>query len=164
MSEQPEMEITRGWVELARKWARANGDGQQVRLLDSWLERQDDCVVLSQPASTVGSRAVERLTGERDAEKARAEAAEARVAELEAERAWQPIETAPKDGTALELWDACTVGVVEATWGPCPGYSVSPFWRDDCGPLEDNGGLTHWRPKTSAPPQAASEGGEVSDA
>lgn len=40
----PEMEVTRGWVEMALSWARANGDGQQVRLLQSWLEAQDDCV------------------------------------------------------------------------------------------------------------------------
>ena len=63
---------------------------------------------------------------------------------------WQPIETAPKDGTPVDLW---------ATW---PGNAMPPrripdaFWNANRGEWSHSAGYTwlvptHWMP-TPAPP------------
>lgn len=79
---------------------------------------------------------------------------------------WQPIETAPRDGTVIQMYDP-TMGVVVGAycdddpmwpwvfceafdWKPDPGNDdITPFnaFRDDQPP-------SHWRPRAK-PPDAA---------
>jgi hypothetical protein len=92
-----------------------------------------------------------------DIEKARADAAERRVAELEAERQWRPIETAPKDGTRILLYRPDVRGehieiMVEGYWSNLPGHSYGIGWRTPC--FSFSGGKhdpTHWQPLPSPP-------------
>jgi hypothetical protein len=58
---------------------------------------------------------------------------------------WQPIETAPKDGTQVVLWVAIT--------GTGAGYSISRafyrknhwrYWEDESHALEECERPTHW--------------------
>ena len=78
----------------------------------------------------------------------------ARIRELEAAQAWQPIETAPKDGTRVWLWLADE------------GFSATAKWRrfedgdEDWWLLEHDctatiHDITHWRP---LPKDAPKEG------
>jgi len=84
---------------------------------------------------------------------------------------WQPIETAPKDGTALQLWHD-GMWVPQARWGT-PEHSCGEYgsYCDSCPSREgwvdttfnyylvgdeENPGLhseepTHWMPEPSAP-------------
>lgn len=59
--------------------------------------------------------------------------------------AWQPIDTAPHDGTALLLfhpeWDTLLVGL---------HYAETAGWQSSCGDLLDE--PTHWMP-LPPPPQ-----------
>lgn len=59
---------------------------------------------------------------------------------------WQPIETAPKDGTRIWLADA--KNIVTGFWSP-------PFgaWRCDWGVGTAGDKPTHWRPLPEAPVQ-----------
>lgn len=82
----------------------------------------------------------------------------ARVAELEAAQGWQPIETAPKDGTIIfvEAYDHArlTGPVHSGYWSPA--YEGGPYaWVEDydykiCDP-------THWMPLPQ-PPASDSQG------
>ena len=71
---------------------------------------------------------------------------------------WQPIETAPKDGTRVDLWiqywsystkKRCSERIVDCYYGE-GGVSSRPRWRNDNG-----WGLlyapTHWMPLPAAP-------------
>lgn len=74
----------------------------------------------------------------------RAEQAEARVKELEAEREWQPISTAPKDGTLIILF-------VPGLQGVCPGRwlcNADEGWWSSYGRTANP---THWMPLPTAP-------------
>jgi hypothetical protein len=58
-------------------------------------------------------------------------------AEALEQAAWQPIETAPKDGRGFLAWNE-SLRIVEITW-----------WR------ENMAGITHWRPLPDGPMTAA---------
>lgn len=80
---------------------------------------------------------------------------------------WQPIETAPKDGTPVLLWDAGLIGLFY--WGSPESQVAGRRWRETwvgaiaCGPAEHRSeGLppvlgmigseaTHWMPLPSGP-------------
>lgn len=69
--------------------------------------------------------------------------ADAEIARLRVELAWQPIETAPKDGTVVLIW--CAEGIKTAWWEACyvwvaPGAWVSDHNRSDTEEHEP----THW--------------------
>ena len=64
------------------------------------------------------------------------------VAERE-RSAWQPIETAPRDGTAVLVGRVYEDGKVE--------YAVACNYNDGLG-WSDMGALTHWQPLPSPPP------------
>lgn len=69
---------------------------------------------------------------------------------------WQPIETAPKDGTEIDLWTACGERVVSARW-KTDGYLAGNwvFWcMDGSGPTElerVHCTATHWMPLPKPP-------------
>src|SRR5215469_4620566 len=80
---------------------------------------------------------------------------------------WQPIESAPKDGTAL-LWfpDFPTNEVQLGSWHAYsePAWGLEGEWRDkDTGEFFENGDgyvcPTHWRPLPPPPGQATPPGG-----
>ena len=53
---------------------------------------------------------------------------------------WKPIETAPRDGTPVDLWHKLGFRVVE-TW-----------WDDDCWScVMDDDDFTHWMPIPDPP-------------
>jgi len=91
------------------------------------------------------------------------------------EGGWQPIESAPKDGTVLDLWAVHTSCLGERTgqryvnskWQVCPQGYTSDGWRDSggnklewrvdptqveegCSP-EEGRTVTHWMPLPPAP-------------
>ncbi len=78
----------------------------------------------------------------------------ARFRELLAQQEWQPIETAPKDGTLIEIREKS--GRVQiAQWGE-PGYNEPNWWVQ----LTQGGfsmneypttNVTHWRPLPAPP-------------
>ncbi len=51
---------------------------------------------------------------------------------------WQPIESAPKDGTRLMLWDS-----------RAGGYAVTGAWV--AGSADDHETITHWQPLPGPP-------------
>lgn len=55
---------------------------------------------------------------------------------------WQPIESAPKDGTRLMLWDSRN-----------GGYAVTGAWV--AGSADDHETITHWQPLPDGPEGAA---------
>ena len=61
--------------------------------------------------------------------------------------AWQPIASAPRDGTRVLLWDR-VVGVLHAWWD---GREWVHSW--DSEPIPGQDALTHWQP-LPAPPEA----------
>lgn len=79
------------------------------------------------------------------------------------EMEWQPIETAPKDGTEVLLgkWVNDEWRVCQAAWCYFPGhdnhvqgYESSVWWWNgdaDWGGITEDEGPTHWAP-LSAPP------------
>jgi len=75
-----------------------------------------------------------------------------RITELEQAQAWQPIETAPKDGTAILLYAPSEVGRGRTVW---PGCYVESYaeWLQIGGGFVDP---THWRPMPD-PPEVAGE-------
>ena len=72
------------------------------------------------------------------------------AARLEAEE-WRPIETAPKDGRDVMLWDSDLKQAIKAEW-----CDMADEWvPSDDGYLE----LTHWRP-LPAPPADVKDAGD----
>jgi len=70
---------------------------------------------------------------------------------------WQPIETAPTDGTQVDLWCRPVRGLTTGSYARVPDcwFSVGRWWRND-----DNGddmmrsevhNATHWMPRPSSP-------------
>lgn len=77
-----------------------------------------------------------------------------------AKRQWQPIETAPRDGTEVDLWVVHTEPQIDGkTWSPLRQADCS--WSENEGglwvqfqdiPVEDYGWVaTHWMPLPSPP-------------
>jgi hypothetical protein len=68
---------------------------------------------------------------------------------------WQPIESAPKDGTPVDIWCA-GFRYTDAYWG-----RVANEWLDEDGdPIKDYYGEepTHWMPLPSPPSRKATGG------
>lgn len=68
---------------------------------------------------------------------------------------WQPISTAPKDGTVIDLWIKTPDGGYrepDAHWG---NGDLGKGWvtvaGDDQWNLENDGEITHWQPLPSPP-------------
>ena len=77
-----------------------------------------------------------------------------RVARLEGERQWRPIETVPRDGTMFDVW-------VPSYAEPGKGYRVPNLWLDADGsmfryrdpqPIKLSHPPTHWMPLPDSPP------------
>jgi len=90
---------------------------------------------------------------------------EERIRTLEAEREWQPIETAPKDGTQIILAELDGGGEVKHIDVGCwdlidEGWEsdIRPYhgWTSNSWPFNDEG-PNHWIPLPS-PPDAARKG------
>ena len=62
---------------------------------------------------------------------------------------WQPIETAPKDGTTIDLW--WRTAWDETFRVPDCEYHDAEYWIDDSGDLIAAQYITHWMP-TPKPP------------
>lgn len=62
---------------------------------------------------------------------------------------WQPIETAPRDGTEVLIWNGTNCDVAHAAWFNDDG---SPNWFNNDTTVEP----THWMP-LSTPPQGGEE-------
>jgi hypothetical protein len=65
---------------------------------------------------------------------------------------WQPIETAPKDGSVIDLWTSCGERVPDAKWTRHMGWVI---WGTDS--FESPGwervfpSPTHWMPLPAPP-------------
>ena len=60
---------------------------------------------------------------------------------------WQPIETAPKDGTFIEAYAAFTGLIAVAWWSPATSYSDARWRWNIAEELENmKPRPTHWRP------------------
>jgi|GEM_PF-2381639 hypothetical protein len=77
-----------------------------------------------------------------------------RVAKLEGERQWRPIETAPREGVLFDVW-------VPSYAEPGKGYRVADLWIDASGtmfrsrdpqPVKLAHPPTHWMPLPDSPP------------
>lgn len=74
-----------------------------------------------------------------------------RLAAALAAHEWQPIETAPRDGTWLLLWcDWPFVG----KWAD-KGKRASGNWTEDADSINPIYGATHWQPLPDPPKDAA---------
>lgn len=87
-----------------------------------------------------------------DKAKERIQALEAKCAELERDAAWQPIETAPKDGTRVWAWFPFTSKAYAINWRENV-YEQEANWTLDDG---ENATITfdaptHWMPLPNAP-------------
>jgi hypothetical protein len=80
----------------------------------------------------------------------------ARIRELEAQREWRPIETAPKDGTRIYLWLADEGFEQTATWRNIDDWEGWWLWEWDCG--ADIHDITHWTPSLMPPIGEVAEG------
>lgn len=65
---------------------------------------------------------------------------------------WRPIETAPRDGTEVEI-----AQITRARWSD-PGSGIDDMWQTDEAFVEDSE-FTHWRPLPGAP--KPHDGGET---
>lgn len=95
----------------------------------------------------------------------------ARIAELETERAWRPIESAPKDGTCFDAWLGDAEDEDLEFYCGNTKYRRSPNWHWLDGKFRPFMGLrpipvfvqpTHWQP-LPAPPAAAIRAGQTSE-
>ena len=111
------------------------------------IERLRDAAGIDQqeypyPLCSAAADRITTLTEQLAAAKRDAKEAEAYAAELEQRTKWQPIETAPKDGTPVLLW---------GPWGEvgmwC--YSHPIGWNDGYEALMHT--PTHWMPLPEAP-------------
>lgn len=105
----------------------------------------------------------------------RAEAAEAEVSKLKAQVEWQPIETAPKDGTAVIIAvpdRAHTDFIVGEAYFDPEHYGDGDWWWANTDYGDYHGGPvsevnynhpTHWRPLPAPPSQARALSDEVND-
>lgn len=71
---------------------------------------------------------------------------------------WQPIATAPRDGTCILAYYAADAGVYDVCWDDALGwvshdYEITNFMQSD---------LTHWRP-IPAPPSTLTAGDSHDD-
>ena len=66
---------------------------------------------------------------------------------------WQPIETAPRDGTVVDLWSVRGFRYTNAAWDLVGGEETWG-WTDSYNHafIEDAGPFTHWQP-LPAPPE-----------
>ena len=77
---------------------------------------------------------------------------------------WQPIETAPKDGSMFLCWVSAERWSSEDGGGSVRSHDVSQvdfcWWRDNhgngyfdpaCGQIGDSQDVTHWMPLPAAP-------------
>lgn len=78
---------------------------------------------------------------------------------------WQPIETAPKDGTFIDLWsDDLKMRVADCYWGMpehCCGeygqycdsdwHSLAPGWVESALNASIDDSFTHWMPLPAPP-------------
>lgn len=95
----------------------------------------------------VGTRAIEQILAD-DAIKA--------LRSLPTDDGWQPIATAPRDGTRIDIWDPDCGGirVADAYWS---GGQKSGGWHapnqdyDGMDGLYAKDGPTHWRPLPAPP-------------
>ncbi|WP_176928754.1 DUF551 domain-containing protein [Variovorax sp. YR634] len=72
---------------------------------------------------------------------------------------WQPIETAPKDGTSILLYTS--EGIIEGYWSH-NDWEQSPCHAtyDGCGGVAINCRPTHWMPLPAPPTIACATGGQ----
>ena len=103
-----------------------------------WQDEYDETVLAPLRARLATEENRSRYAEERLA------AARARIAQLEAEAAWRPIESALRDGTRIEVRD--DDGVTAAHWCPC-----QESWTEVPYNNEERCGFTHWRPLPPAP-------------
>jgi hypothetical protein len=90
------------------------------------------------------------------------DAAADRIEELEAKLAWQPIETAPKDGTrVLAYWPDCygnhSACQVETWFGPWAKGNSQMVWQSAFEWADGHNEPTHWMP-LPAPPAGEDRG------
>lgn len=69
---------------------------------------------------------------------------------------WRPIETAPHDGTRVDLWYSSGQRVTDCWWGKyndVPGWFTSNNETGGLTHLKDHKGchITHWIPVPAAP-------------
>ena len=98
-----------------------------------------------------------------EAEQLRAELAASR--EREARMLWQPIETAPRDGSYVlvsnghGVWVARFKSVYQSGWKPPSPWQSMMLNHDHIPSAKRNGSPTHWMP-LQAPPAALAEGAQ----
>lgn len=67
---------------------------------------------------------------------------------------WQPIETAPKDGRCIllydPLWPGSTEGIEKAAWQIFPNHTEGQWWID-WAEMPNNMKPTHWMPLPPRP-------------
>jgi hypothetical protein len=63
---------------------------------------------------------------------------------------WQPIDTAPKDGTRILLWTEDRV--VIGRWYDNALFGLG--WRHDDGNFTEPDGMTHWMPVPGKPAES----------
>ncbi len=73
---------------------------------------------------------------------------------------WQPIDTAPRDGTRVLLWCEDGVGAVIGIWYAFKSNLLPPYWATTRGLLHGSAHdreyqPTHWQPLPPAPSEEA---------
>ena len=74
------------------------------------------------------------------------------TAEQIVEVQWRPIETAPKDGTVIDLWDGKYMHrVTNVRWGHQRWQDGKPVGEKEWGLITHDGKPTHWMPLPQSP-------------